>query len=239
MITSHILYVEESVSKNSSENTSMEQVRELLMGTQLKDMENRILRQEERFKQELSDLREAMKNRVGSLENFMKSESGSLLHRLQEEKSERSAALKNEQRERAETLKSEHKDRLEAAKQERREREEAEAQLGKELAKQEDAFERKLAALSATLDAFEKDLRQLLLTESTRLSSATEEKYNDALSALARATEQLRHDLVSRSSLSAVFTENAVRLAGNLTLSESEKIVAEASGGTDADAAGA
>ena len=43
---------------NASENTSMDQVRELLMGTQLKDMENRLLRQDERFVQEIADLRE-------------------------------------------------------------------------------------------------------------------------------------------------------------------------------------
>ena len=79
------------MSDTTPDNASMDQVRELLMGTQLKDMENRILRQEERFKQEIADFRETVKNRLDSLESFMKSESSSLLHRLQEEKSERSS----------------------------------------------------------------------------------------------------------------------------------------------------
>ena len=216
---------------NGIENTSMDQVRELLMGTQFKDMENRIIRQEERFVQEILDLRETVKNRVESLENFMKSEASSLLHRLQEEKNERAAAIKNEQRERADMLKAEHKERVEAMKQDKRERDEAFAKTAKELAKMNEAFERKLAAFSATLDTVEQELRQLLLAESSRLSATTEEKYKDALTALSRTSAQLQNDLVSRSSLSATFTEFAVRLAGDLSLSvEAESAGAAADG---------
>jgi hypothetical protein len=195
----------------------MDQVRELLMGTQLKDMENRILRQEERFLQELADVRETVKNRVDSLENFMKSESASLLHRLQEEKSERAAAVKVEQGERADNLKAERKDRADALKQEKREREEALAKIAKDLAKTNEAFERKLTAFSATLDAVERELRELFLAESSRLSAAAEEKYKEALAALSRTTLQLQNDLVSRSHLSATFTEFAVKMAGDLS----------------------
>ena len=204
---------------NSAENTSMEQVRELLMGTQLKDMDNRILRQEEHFMQEITNLRDTLKNRIESLENFMKSESSSLLHRLQEEKTERSAALKNEMNERSEAIKAERKERTDAMKQDKRERDEAFAKVTKELAKINESFERKLAALSATLDAVEQELRQLFLAESSRLSAATEEKYKDGLAALSRTTAQLRNDLVSRSALSATFTEFAVKLAGDFSLS--------------------
>lgn len=204
---------------NASESASMEQVRELLMGTQLKDMENRILRQEERFRQEITNLRDTLKNRVESLENFMKSESSSLLHRLQEEKSERVTAVKNEQGERAESVKAERKERAEAMKQEKRERDEAIAKLTRELAKTNESFERKLTAFSATLDTVEKELRQLLLAESSRLSAATEGKYKDALAALSRTAAQLQNDLVSRSALSATFTEFAVKLAGDFSLS--------------------
>lgn len=207
------------MSNNASENTSMEQVRELLMGTQFKDMENRILRQEERLLQEITNLRDTVKNRVESLENFMKSESSSLLHRLQEEKTERAAIVKAEQRERADAFKAEHKDRTDAMKQDKRERDEALAKLAKELAKSNESFERKLAALSDTLDTVGQELRQLLLAESSRLSAATEERYKDALTALSRTSGQLQNDLVSRSALSATFTEFAVKLAGDFSLS--------------------
>jgi hypothetical protein len=205
----------------------MDQVRELLMGTHLKDMENRLLRQDERFMQEIADLRETVKNRVESLENFMKSETASLFHRLQEEKAERAAAFKNERHERDESMKAEHKDRVDAMKQDKRDRDDALAKMAKELAKAGEAFERKLAAFSTTLDTVEQELRQLLLAESSRLSAATEEKYKDSLAALARVSAQLQNDLVSRSNLSATFTEFAVRLAGDLSLSGE----GEASGG--------
>ncbi len=206
---------------NSTQDTSsMEQVRELLMGTQFKDMENRLQRQEERFMQEIADVRDTLKNRVESLENFMKSESSSLMHRLQEEKSERAAGFKNEQRERSETLKAEHLERIEHRKQDKHERDEALAQLSKDMAKAEEAIERKLATLSSTLDTAEREMRQLLLTESARLSDTVEEKYKEALAALSRTAAQLRHDLVSRSALSALFTENALKLAGDLPLAD-------------------
>ncbi len=206
------------MSNNAPENASMEQVRELLMGTQLKDMENRILRQEERLMQEIAALRETGKNRADSLENFMKSESASLLHRLQEEKAERAAAIKNEHQERAEAIKEDRKDRVDAMKQDKREKDDALAKMAKELAKSGDSFERKLAALSATLDTVERELRELLLAASARLSAAAEEKFKDAIAALSRTSGQLQSDLVSRSALSATFTEFAVRLAGDLSL---------------------
>lgn len=207
------------MASNAAEGTSMEQVRELLMGTQLKDLENRILRQEERFLQEIADLRDTLKNRTESLENFMKSESSSLMHRLKEEKTERTAAIKSEQRERTENIKAGQKEHAEAMKQEKREREEALAKMAKELAKNSEAFDRKLDALTATLDTVEKELRELLLSESSRLSGATEERYKDALAALARTASQLQNDHVARSSLSAMFTDFAVKLAGDVSLS--------------------
>ena len=198
----------------SNADTSMEQVRELLMGTQLKDMENRLQRQEKRFLRELADVQESIKNRVESLENFMKSEAASLLHRLQEEQTERAAAIRNEEQERAESLKAEQHERNEALKKDRADREAAIGQLAKELAKREEALDRKLTALSGTLDATEQELRKLLLSENARLSEKVEEKYKDALRALNTTAAELRHDLVSRSSLSGLFTEAAIKFSG-------------------------
>ena len=68
------------------ETAPMEQVRELLFGAQLKDMETRFQRREERFMREVADARDSMKKRLDSLEGFMKSETSSLLSRLKEEK---------------------------------------------------------------------------------------------------------------------------------------------------------
>lgn len=196
------------------ETAQMDQVRDLLFGAQLKDMETRFKRQEERFLREIADSRDALKKRLDSLENFMKSEISSVLHRLKEEQDERVEALKTEQRERGEGLKSEQRERAEALKTEQRERVESLSQLGKELVTSVETLERKIAKVSSTLDAAERELRQLLLSESGSLSDKIEEKYQNALEVLSNTAAQIRHDMVYRSSLSGMLTEVAVKLSG-------------------------
>lgn len=179
-----------------AESASMEQVRELLFGAQLKDMETRFQRQEERLQREISDSRSALKTRLDSLENFMKSEIASLLHRLKEEQTEREEVIKAEQRERAEAV----------------------AQLTKDLAAVNEAFERRLAKLSSTLDNTERELRQLLQIESGALSTKMDEKYLDALDTLSKTSSNIRNDMVYRSSFSTMLTEMAVKLSGQWPL---------------------
>ena len=198
---------------NPGEANSIEQVRDLLMGTQLKDMEQRLVRQEERFLREISDLRESMKTRSDSLENFMRSEVSSLLHRLQEEQNERAAATKSEQRDRAGALENEKRERGELLEKERRERNETFAQIAKNLVAVEESFDRKLAALSGTLDTVERDLRQLLLTENGRLADKIDEKYKDSINALSVISSQIRSDMTTRSVLSGLLSEVAIKLA--------------------------
>jgi DNA-directed RNA polymerase subunit F len=183
-------------------SSSMEQVRDILFGAQLKDLETRFQRQEERFTREINDARDALKKRLDSLENFMKSENASLLNRIKEEGAERGGEIKNEQRERAEALK-----------QEQRERKDAFAQVTKDLASAVEGFERKLAKLSSVLDSAERELRHLLSTESGSLADKVEEKYQDALDVIADTAVQIRHDMVYRSSLSGLFHDVAVKLS--------------------------
>ncbi len=197
-----------------SKPDSMERVRELLLGTQMRDTENRFLRLEERFQHDIADLRESIKNRIESLESFMKSESASFLHRLREEQEERSAALKSEERERMDALKTEKNERQEALRNEQRERGEALSQVMRDLTSLEQEQERKLKALSGTLDAAERELRQLLQSESTRLSDKVEQKYKDALNVLTNTAAQMRHDMATRSQVSGLLTEMAVKLSG-------------------------
>ena len=196
------------------ETAQMDQVRELLFGAQLKDMETRFRRQEERFLREIADSRDALKTRLDSLENFMKSETTTILHRLKEEQSERDEALKIEQRERGESLRAEQRERAEAIRSEQRERAEALSLLSKDLASAVETLERKIAKVAGTLDAAERELRQLLLAESGTLSAKIEEKYQNALDVLAGTAAQIRHDMVYRSSLSGMLTEVAVKLSG-------------------------
>jgi len=196
-----------------AEATSMNQVRDILFGAQLKDLETRFQRQEERFMREINDARDAMKKRLDSLENFMKSENASLLNRIKEEGVERGSEIKQEQRERAEALKSEQRERIEGLKNEQRERTDAVAQLSKDLASTAENFERKLARLSDSLDNVERELRQLLIAECGSLNDKVEEKYQEALNVIADTAAQIRHDMVYRSSLSGLFHDVAVKLS--------------------------
>ena len=175
----------------TQEPAAMEQVRELLFGAQLKDMDNRFKRQEERFQREISDSRDSLKTRLDSLENFMKSETASLLHRIKEEQGERENSLKAEQRDRSHNFE----------------------QLAKDMAALTEAMERKIAKVSDTLDATERELRALLLTGANSLSTKIDEKYEDALKALSSTAAQIRDDMVHRSALSAMFTDVVMKLS--------------------------
>jgi len=185
-----------------AEATSMDQVRDILFGAQLKDLETRFQRQEERFSREINDARDALKKRLDSLENFMKSENASLLNRIKEEGAERGSEIKQEQRERAEALKSEQRERADAF-----------AHLSKDLASAVESFERKLTRLSDALDNVERELRQLLIAESASLSDKVEEKYQEALEVITDTASQIRHDMVYRTSLSGLLHDVAVKLS--------------------------
>ncbi len=226
----------------TSEPAPMEQVRELLFGTQLKEMETRFQRQEERLQREINESRETMKKRLDSLENFMRSETASLLHRIKEEKAESEAILKSEQRDRAEAVKNEQRERLEAIKNEQRERNEAVkneqrertenvTQLTKELSVATELFERKLAKVAGTLDIAEQELRRLLLSESGSLADKVEGKYHEALAVIATTAAEIRQDMVTRSGLAGMFTETAVKLSGHWTTDMSQLIAPHSTNG--------
>ena len=177
--------------KDSNDIVSMNQVRDLLFGTQLKDIEARFQRQEARFQREVNDAKEALKARLDSLENFMRSETASLLHRVNTEASERDAALKAEQRERIESCNT----------------------LAGNIAAAEQAFERRIAALSNTLDNTEQEIRKLVQTETNSLNNKIDEKYAAALQVISETASQIRHDMVYRSTLANMFTAMAVKLS--------------------------
>ena len=196
------------MSKPSSRNipavheaAPMEQVRELLFGAQLKDMDIKMQRQSELFSREIKDASDALKKRLDSLENFMNSEVSSLLARLKEEQREREAALKIEARERNEALKSEQRERVGALK-----------QLSKDLTTATENFERRLERLSSSLDNLERELRQLLLNESGSLNDKIEARYKDALNVISKTAAQIRSDMVYRTALSGIYTEAVMQL---------------------------
>ena len=218
--------IEEPIMENNNSGSKdqpsggapMEQVREILFGAQLKDMEVRFKRQEERLLREIHDVKDSLKKRLDSLENFMKSEVTSLLERLKREQDEREAvqraeqkerseALAAEQRERLEAIRNEQRERAEALKNEEKERQEAIVKLSGDLSTTNENLERKLAKLTNTLDATERDIRSLLLSESGSLTDKIESKYADALNVMAKTAAQIRSDMVYRTALSGMFAE--------------------------------
>ena len=174
---------------------SMNQVRDLLFGAQLRDIETRFQRQEARFQREVNDAREALKTRLDSLENFMNSEVASLMNRIASEAAERELAWKSEQRERGEAFNT---------------------MIGN-LAGAEKAFERRLAGLATTINNIEHDIRRLLQTETGALNNKIDEKYAQALSVLSDTAAQIRQDMVYRSTLSSILTEMALKMASQWT----------------------
>jgi gas vesicle protein len=193
-------------------------VRELLFGAQLKDMEMRFRRQEERLLREIGEVKESLRSRLDSLENFMKSEVASLLARLKEERDEREALIKNEQRDRHEEVRLEAKERAEEAASDRRdfheamgkeqrERGDAANKLATELAAANESFERRAAKLSQGIDSLEWTLRELIKKESSEINDKIDLKHNEAVNVVDKTSSQIRSDMVYRTAFSTMLTE--------------------------------
>jgi phenylalanyl-tRNA synthetase alpha subunit len=200
------------------------QVREILFGAQLKDMEMRFRRQEEKLLREINEVKDSLRGRLDSLENFMKSEVSAILNRLREEHEDREQALKSEQnqrqeelaaavRERNDLLSQSRRDFTDSLAQEKRERVEALARVTSDLATAAENSERRAAKLTSSLDLVERTLRELLMTESSNLSDKIDEKYNDALDIIEKTSAQIRSDMVYRTALSTMFTEMVASLS--------------------------
>lgn len=82
---------------------SLEKVRDLLFGVQMRDYDRRFGRLEERLLKETSDLREEVKKRLSAVEQLLRQEIDSLTDRLRGDQEERVAADKDLARELHET----------------------------------------------------------------------------------------------------------------------------------------
>ncbi|MGI9103687.1 MAG: hypothetical protein ACR2IF_14705 [Terriglobales bacterium] len=74
---------------------SVEKIRDILFGPQIKNYESRFTRLEETVARESADLKETMKRRFESLEGFFRKETESLTARLKSEREERTDALRS------------------------------------------------------------------------------------------------------------------------------------------------
>src|ERR1700752_1662556 len=85
---------------------SIDKVRDILFGGQMREFERRFTRLEERLLKETTDLRAHVKSRLEALEAFSKKESESLADQLKAEKDSRVEALTGLSRELKDTAKS-------------------------------------------------------------------------------------------------------------------------------------
>ncbi|BAY11731.1 hypothetical protein [Calothrix sp. NIES-2098] len=79
---------------NLSELNSLDRVRDILFGNQVREVEKRFARLEERLVKELTNVRDETKKRLDYLETYIKKEVESLTERLKNEQLERDAGLK-------------------------------------------------------------------------------------------------------------------------------------------------
>lgn len=74
---------------------SLDKIRDILFGNQMRENEKRFARLEERLVKEQSDLREGIKKRLDNLENYVRSEIDSLSSRVEREPTARDKAVKD------------------------------------------------------------------------------------------------------------------------------------------------
>ena len=86
--------VESAVAETAeASGASVEKIREILFGSQIKNYETRFARLEEALARETSEIKDTMRRRLDSLEAFFKSETESLAARLKSERDEREETL--------------------------------------------------------------------------------------------------------------------------------------------------
>ncbi|MFN6568165.1 hypothetical protein [Dendronalium sp. ChiSLP03b] len=88
-------------SNSISESNNLDKVREILFGNQVREVEKRFARLEERLVKEFNDVRDETRKRLDALEIYLKKEVDFLTERLKNEQAERDTAVQ--------TLSEEHR----------------------------------------------------------------------------------------------------------------------------------
>lgn len=80
--------------QNINEGNSLDKVRDILFGNQMREVEKKLARLEERLLKECASLREDSRKRLDSIENYIKQEVESLSQRIVNEQSTRDEGLR-------------------------------------------------------------------------------------------------------------------------------------------------
>jgi hypothetical protein len=92
--------------QDAESGASLEKVRDLLFGVQMRDYDRKFARLEERLAKETSDVREDVKKRLASIEQLIRTEIEALSDRIRGEQDERSKAVKDLSRQIEETART-------------------------------------------------------------------------------------------------------------------------------------
>lgn len=82
-------------SSGTNEITNLDKVRDILFGNQMRDVEKRFTRLEERLLKECVNLREETRKRLDTIESYIKQEVDSLSERLKHEQGQRDESLQS------------------------------------------------------------------------------------------------------------------------------------------------
>jgi hypothetical protein len=82
-------------SNGTGESNSLDRVRDILFGNQIRDVDKRFARLEERLIAELVNVRDETRKRLDALESYIRQEVDSLTERLKKEQVERDAAVRS------------------------------------------------------------------------------------------------------------------------------------------------
>jgi DNA anti-recombination protein RmuC len=92
--------IENAVAQTAeASGASVDKIRDILFGSQIKNYESRFSRLEDALARETAEIKDTMRRRLDSLEAFFKSETESLSARLKTERDEREEVLNNVSRE--------------------------------------------------------------------------------------------------------------------------------------------
>ena len=138
---------------------SVEKIREILFGSQIKNYEVRFARLEEALSRETAEIKDTMRRRLDSLEAFFKKETESLAARLKTERDEREEVLNNISRELKAASAQLSKKILDLDNKAAQDRSEARQELMAESRKLLDEIRQRNDSLSALLETRVQELR--------------------------------------------------------------------------------
>lgn len=159
---------------------NVDQIRDILFGSQMKDYEKKFSNLEERILLEVSRLKDDSNTRFDSLESYINKEIEVITKHIKSEKEQRNDSIKS---------------------------------LASDLKSTAKSIENNLGKFESSTEKEIRELRQALLEQSKTLLNEIANKHDEGMAVFDRTVSELRDEKVSRSTLSGMLTEVAIRLA--------------------------